>query len=502
LYKTKRSKPDVLSKAEQHVESWRNSLLEKVHQRIDIATFMLVSTACGIIGNSAQRLMPRQPSRVEMLTRDLLFGLQFTLSGLKGDLPAGPFIEELIADSLGENDWKRSAAALKCMSDYYKVRDAFLTYAWGGYEIETRGSSLIRFVDAPTWIGKRDHAQHVINQEIKLEQVISNTSSLVLSPQVLIERALDVPATLTLRELTAAQFVSTWIGLTSKFFPAWLTGQTLVVETTTVLALVQGLGNLSVAEAETFVNLVIYDRQADLPLNLFFCPLVPLTQSSLLVVTPGFIMGNPLVSVVRLAVHRGAGLDVYAKDLAAQFQEKLRRHFEGPGVTIQTNITYSNQDDTGDIDFVLYETASNRLILAQIKGFIFPDTVEEVYRANEALEKGVEQAERVRRWWNSRGSSQWPQILNMPASSTLPEVHFVVIGNGFSGSDYLEIPGYIRVVDAQYLLLSKFRRRSIFEPIAEYERRISEESGQAEKDLSFAPIQLGDIIFEIPAWSI
>ena len=88
LYKQKRPLPKVLSEAETHVESWRSSLLETVHERIDVATYMLVASACGIIGYSAQILMPRQASRVEMQTRDLLFGLQFALSGLKGELPA------------------------------------------------------------------------------------------------------------------------------------------------------------------------------------------------------------------------------------------------------------------------------------------------------------------------------------------------------------------------------------------------------------------------------
>lgn len=477
-------------------------MLEKVHERIDVATYMLVASACGIIAYSAQTLMPRQTSSVEMLTRDLLFGLQFALSGLKGEPSAGLFVKELLADTLTEDDWKRSSAALKSMRDYSKVRDAFITYAGGGYEIEIPRNSLIRFIDAPSWIGKRDYAQNVIAQEIKLEQAVSNTSSLTLSPRVLIERSIDVPSTLALGGLTAAQFVSAWISLASKFAPSWLTGQTPVIEIATILALVQQLGNLSVVDAEAFVKLVTYDRRSHLPLNLFFCPLVPVTRSSLVVVAPGFIMGNPLVSVVRLAVHRGAGLGAYAKDLAADFQEQLRKQFEVPGVTMQTNIPYSNDDDTGDIDLALYESASNRLILAQIKGFIFPDTVEEVFRANESLENGVEQTERVHRWWDNHGSSQWPQILNMPVSSTLPEVHFVVIGNGFSGSDYLEVPGYIRVVDAQYLLLSKFRRRSIFEPIDLYERRISEESERAEETVCFESIHLGDLTFEVPAFSI
>jgi len=409
LYKRKRPLPQLLIQAEKHVESWRSFLLAKVYARVDVAIYMLVSSVCSIIGYSSQSLMPRQASTVEMLTRDLLFGLQFALSGLEGQLPPGPFVKALLADSIRDDDRKRSVAALRCMSDYYKVRDAFLTYAWGGYEIETPGSNLIRFLDSPTWIGKRDHAQHIIGQEIKLEQAVSNTSPLALSPRTMIERAIDLPPSLSLDGLTAEQFVSTWIGLVSHFAPAWMMGQSSVAERASILALAQSVGNLSFAEAERFVTLVTYDRQSRLPLNLFLCPLVPLTQSSFVVVAPGFIMGNPLVSAVRLAVHRGSGLDAYAQNLAAHFQGSLKKQFQAPGVTIQTNIPYSNQDDRGDIDFVLYESASNRLLLAEIKGFIFPDTVEEVFRANEALEKGLEQAERVRRWWDDFGSSQWPR---------------------------------------------------------------------------------------------
>ncbi len=502
MLKVKRQQPPVMLNAEKRIEQWRSALLEDIHTRLDVAIFLLVSSTCHRIGDAIGRLMPRYASELETLTRGQLFGLQFALSGLNGDLPHGRFIEALIADSLSPQEVRRAYKAIEHMYAYSLARDVFLTYAWGGYEIDNSTENILRFADSPDWRGGRDRAEQIISQEIKEDQARSFGLPIVYPFELVLERSVDVPPSLPLADLTSAQFVSAWMGLASHFLQSWLSGHSPVMEKESIVAMVQSLANLSADEAERFVSLVAFERKGSSALTLFHCPLVPVTTTSVLAVSPGFIFGNPTACIPRLAVHRGPGLNAYAKAVEAHFLEKLRSHFHIDRVTINTNLPYSWQDDCGDIDFVLYEPTSNRLLVAMVKAFIIPDTVEEIVRANQALEEGIRQAERARRWLENLPFTSWANTLNIALCSTPPRVQFTVIGNGFAGSDYLPIPQDIAVVDGHYLLLSRFARKSIFDAVDAYQKRLAEESTQAVDDLSFNSVKLADITIEFPSWSI
>lgn len=201
-------------------------------------------------------------------------------------------------------------------------------------------------------------------------------------------------------------------------------------------------------------------------------------------------------------VHRGPGLNACTKEVEAYLLGKLKSHFHADAVTISTNVQYSGRHDHGDIDLMIHEPTSNRLLIAMVKAFIFPDTVEEIVRANQALGEGIQQVERVRRWLDSLSLASWAAALKVTLRSVPPKVRFAVIGNSFAGSDYLPIPQDIAVVDGRYLLLSRFAGMSIFDAIDEHQKRLSEESARAFEDLSFNSVSLADITIELPSWSI
>jgi hypothetical protein len=267
-----------------------------------------------------------------------------------------------------------------------------------------------------------------------------------------------------------------------------------------IVAMAQRSAGFSSNKAERFSSLVTFDRNGSAALTLFHSPLVPLTTSSVIVVPSGFAFGNPAACIPRLAVHRGQGLNEYSKEVEAYFLEKLRRHFHSGAVRMKTNVSYSETHDRGDLDFLLFEPTTNRLLIAMVKAFIIPDTVEEVVRANQALEEGIQQVERARRWLASLNSRAWADALGITLSSVAPKVQFVVIGHGFSGSDYLLIPDDVAVVDSRYLLLPRFAGSSIFEAIATYQRRLAEESAHASEGLGSNSVELAGITIEFPGW--
>jgi hypothetical protein len=216
---------------------------------------------------------------------------------LEGDVPQGRFLEEFVAMSLTSDQGKRAVEAIKGMYYDSVVRDAFSTYAWGGYEIENPRENLLRFVDAPGWRGGRDRADQIIAQEIKQAQARYLGPSLVVPAQWILERTVDVPPSLPLDGLTATQFVTAWMSLGATFAEDWWIGQFPVMERTAFVAMVERIAQLSHPEAERIVSLVTFDRNGPDFLTLFHCPLVPVTTSSLLAVPPGFIFGNPTACI-------------------------------------------------------------------------------------------------------------------------------------------------------------------------------------------------------------
>jgi len=73
----------------------------------------------------------------------------------------------------------------------------------------------------------------------------------------------------------------------------------------------------------------------------------------------------------------------------------------------------------------------------------------------------------------------------------------VVIGNGFSGSDYLQIPDDVPVVNGRYLLLKRFRGGSMFDAIARYRERLAEELYRLGNSVTYGAIEVGLLRMEV-----
>ena len=237
--------------------------------------------------------------------------------------------------------------------------------------------------------------------------------------------------------------------------------------------------------------------RSDLRLGLFHCPVVPLTAKSVAVCLPGLVFGNPTVAIPRLAVLRGPGLDAFSNRVEAHVLGRLKGQFEREGVTIRTNLDYSNSEK-GEIDLVVYERATRKLLVAQVKAFISPDTVEEVIRANIALDKGIAQTAAAKRWIGTVAAEQVLRRLRIDEDA-VPRIEYAVIGNGFAGSDYLDIPNDVSVVNGHYLLLARFRGGSIFEVIEQYQERLSQELRRLPGDVTYETLTVGPVRIEVPA---
>jgi len=154
------------------------------------------------------------------------------------------------------------------------------------------------------------------------------------------------------------------------------------------------------------------------------------------------------------------------------------------------------------VDVVAWERRTNDLLIAQVKAFITPDTVEDVIRANEKLEEGLGQIARARRWISEFEPRDFEEKLRMPFTRAPRRVQYAVIGNGFAGSDYLPIEPDVPVVDARFLLLPRFRGGSIIESIGTYGDRLATVMRDVGRLEEYRELSLGPIRVEIPAREI
>ncbi len=201
-------------------------------------------------------------------------------------------------------------------------------------------------------------------------------------------------------------------------------------------------------------------------------------------------------------MHKGSGLGPYSVALEKALLARLEDQFRTEGMSIRSRLPYTHGDDRGDIDFLAFEERSNRLLIGMLKGYIFPDTVVDVMGANEALRSGIRQAERAREWLNSLPYGSWKDVLRMPLGSTKPEVRLTILGNGFVGSDLLDIPGDISMVDVRYLLLPRWKEQSVFDAIDAYENRLSQHETTARVELTINTLEVGDVKIDVPSWSV
>lgn len=497
----KRDFPPVLLKASEKIEQWRAALVRSLHERTDVAIYTLAAKVYYDFAIQFMGYRTQLSSQFEHYVRSVLFGLQFALSALNKPLNKGTFLSSLIDNTLTYAEAQKVERIISYMSDYSHVRDALLTYSWGGYEIESSEENTIRFIDSPDWPGRRDHAQRMLGQEAKMQKAENLVSRMIMAPpQFNLDRFIEIPQSLPLGRLNAKQFFEAWLASGQYFLQRCLNGQGPVMERSTFTKSVQSNTSLNPIESERFVSLIQFDPDGPSCLSLFHCPLVPVTTSSVAVVLQGFIFGNPNTCIQRLAVHRGQGLDHFANENSRYFLEKLKAHYDSNDVTIRTNRHYTGSNTSGDIDLIVYDKKTKHLLIAEVKGFVLPDSTEEVIRANEKLQEGIEQIVRIKEWLKDLGRGNWGSRLGLSSLPSEVDVEFTVIANGFAGSDYLCIPDGISVVDAEYVLIPKFKQKSIFDAISEYQKRLSEEIVKADRERRFTLIELAGITFQLPSW--
>ena len=498
---SKRPFSPEMQNAERQVESWWQEQIRTLPADTATAILLLCRTAAAQFSQAWIGLDPQNPAEFHGRARSCIFALQTALLGVKGELPPGEFPSTFAFSALPLVSRQRAETVLLKALEYGLVRDAYLTFKWGGYDVESPAANVLRFRDVPAWSGIRDDAIRRIAQQIEEEAANAAMPVITSSGWPSLDSQYDGPQTLTFPKLTVTEFVRGWSALKQEFVRDLLNGEPSIVSAEQLVAVLLQRAQLTRETAEAFIRLISFDRSGTAALTVFHCLLVPVTGSSYAVMACAMIMGRITTCINRLAVHRGAGYDAISKQIEEYYLGLLKRHYERQGVLVETNVSYTSNGVGRDIDVVVYERESGRLLIGMLKAFISPDTVEEVVRANEQLAYGIEQAVEARNWLTAIPPDRRSGFLRLPTGLSCQTIECAVIGNDFAGSDYLPLDPSVPIVETHYLLRPQFRGGSIFEAIGRYNAQITAMALPGDR-AEMASVVLGEMTFEFPGYTL
>lgn len=496
---SKKAYPPELKDAERKVEAWWAGEVRRLAADPATATLVICRAMAAGIARAGKGLLPGNPSMFHALARSHITGSQFALQSVTGRLPLGEFPSTFVLSVLPQASGQAAAQVINEGYQYSLVRDAYITFRWGGYDVQTIGADALRFTDVAGWDGARDHASRALYQEVDRENAALALPRVVTAGRPRLDQTYQGPGSLTFLRINAEQFSRGWSVLCEEFARDVFTGDCRILTVHQLATMVTDRAGLAREAAEEFISLISFDRSTAGALTLFHCPLVPVTSLSRIVVAPALTLANLTTCINRLAVHRGPGLDSMSKALEEYHLSLIKQNYEATDVVIRTNVPYTHHGISRDIDLALYENRTGRLHLGMLKGFVRPDSVEEVIRANEQLAYGIQQAVDVRDWINGIAPERRAVALGLPRECACQTIHCAVFGNGFAGSDYLSLDPGIPVVDSTYILLPRFRGRSLFDSISEYASRLAE-FATLRASSHPEPVRLGNITFELPAF--
>lgn len=490
----KRPTHPVLKFSEGLIERWRHDLIAGLAVDPEVAAYVLVLVACSRIqieGKAA--IQAGAPGEIEYLVRNNLFALQFGLRTIKGFPTHRKFNEEVTAGSLDSATMGKALKIHEGMRSYALARDVFLGYYFGAYDIESDNPRQLVFVDDPVWPGGFDFAETWLSVETK--QARTSTDQYPPTKDVTAE----FPPNVDMGSISSDTFLVLWAILAQMLVEFISTGGAPVLTRSDLVTKLCQTAQLSSNIISRFVDLITLSSTDPAELTLFHCPVVPLTRSDIQIVPPAIFGANISTTVLRLAARRGPELGAVSKRLEAFFLGRLQQHFSVGRNVIRIGRKYSCGQDQGDIDFVAYEPSSKVLTLAQAKTFIYPDSVSEVFAANEDIEEAISQLNRTRTWFNATGHEERKAVLGLPELTNDTKVLFAVLANGFVGSEFLHPPDDVLLGDIRFLLRPEFRGASLQASLQSFAVRVADLRSCIEPMVGKETIRIGEVEIVCPA---
>jgi hypothetical protein len=195
--------------------------------------------------------------------------------------------------------------------------------------------------------------------------------------------------------------------------------------------------------------------------TLFHCPLIEINRRLVLIVPSSVIMARVSTTFLRLLAHHDKNsLDAASTRLEKRKLNQIKEHMEADGCVIRTNVEIEYNRKKGELDLIEYDHETNTPNIAQAKFMIPPDSVSEVDSANKILLEGVKQLQENRELLDRKNLTDLIGTLGLPCDARV-KVNYFLLPISFTGSDFLNLPNWIKVMPADFCLRPNAKSSSL-----------------------------------------
>ena len=405
------------------------------------------------------------------LVREDIFAFEWALRSLT--LPSNEYFQMRKL----RNSWSNEIAS-KCheflidLSNYYHIRDLVICAKRGGYIVETPKPNVIVFKNTEQWIGERDFKSRLIGQYIeeghKLDLSELNKSGFDLSQTHLYN---DFPHGLMTSLFSSSDFWKAWnylfVFCANSIFESCKLhkdGEVCMTSHTKELTILITKKNLIEQIHQNtkipkevvgaMLDWIIFNSRTERKFSLFHCPVIEINKK--------FVLIAPHVAIMflRLLAHYDKNsLNQASSTLEKKTLNRLKRHIEGENTIVRIGLKI---DRKTEIDIVEYNEYTSTLCVGQAKLTIRSDSVSEVDSANKTLEQGLEQLKKNKKLFedNVESIDLLFEKIGVKRKANI-EFKYFLLPTSFTGSDFLEIPDWVRTMPVEFCLRPQCKGKSL-----------------------------------------
>ncbi|MEN6424838.1 MAG: hypothetical protein ABFE13_05720 [Phycisphaerales bacterium] len=475
----------------ERLEKWRIRQVTGISHSPQVAAFHLaalteekfrVSAIHGLFLSQARLAAHEQ-------ARDDIFALEWALRGLVLPIRKQTSIENLRA-SWQKSVQDKAMEVLKNLVPYSSVRDLVICAKRGGYVVDTPEQSAFHFKDPSTWLGVNDIKSRLVAERISTDRNSQNES---MTPETfsLDETSMyeDFPHNVKGPFYSGSDFWYLWtyiFQLCSKriredcrthnygAFAATSETRGLCI-LITKRKLIGGIVKTSRVEERTaslFVGWLTFNSNTPRKFSLFHCPLIEVNEKFVLIVPHVVLLAFPPTTFLRLLAHHDKRTyDTCCSRTEKQSLRHLKEHIEATDRIVRTGVKFRASDGEVELDIVEYNRSSSTLSVGQAKFTIRPDSWPEVDHENEVLQGAIEQLKRDRSVLCEKLTNIQKLLdeIGVQDSCAL-QIDYFLLPTRFTGSDFLEIPDWVKVLPIEFCLRSECKGRPLRSIWADYRR--------------------------------
>ncbi len=482
---------DILDALMSTVESWRTKTASSInpnHQTTAFHVGALTEETFRMHALTGGFLM-QDSMNTHVRSRETIFAAEWALRSLQ--LPNHIYSDiNHIRDSWNDKTASKCIKILTELSKYYHVRDLVISTKRGGYTVERVKQNTFVFNDVPNWTGSMDLKSRLISNKIESDRFKDYTSNFIKTRSLKDTPAYDdFPNAVKGHDYSGSDFWNLWEYLFRLSLNAIAQGCNVhnygafaaTSETKELCIfvtkkkindqLIQNAG-LNKSAVSIFLKWLTFNSQTPRKFTLFHCPLVDVNDKFVMIIPHAILMAHPPTIFLRLL----ANYDKAAFDSASSLLEKkalnrLKIHLEGQGRVIKTNVKLDTLEGQLELDFVEYDESDSTLCIGQAKLTIRADSVSEVDHTNEALKKGLIQLQKNKSAVHKNYATVEAILAKLGVSTKKDiKIEYFLMPTLFTGSDFLKIPNWVKVLPMEFCLRSQCEGFSIRSTWAQYKK--------------------------------